>query len=188
MIADDFSFGFPFRYMRDDANIKPHLSYPFGPQDQEFGPHKIHASEIFARTALSYAFVNLKPVVPGMFDNVVFCLCLRRCRSGPSMLIYPKLHTNLHGLEAALRISGHVLVCSRRVVQRFTNLRTDEVSDLWWVSVCLAYSSVEQQAKLHPKLGTRVKQYNMLHDSLTALPAAGVQKLTYSRVLCCIGA
>ncbi|CAK0751322.1 hypothetical protein CVIRNUC_002059 [Coccomyxa viridis] len=62
-------------------------------EDQEFGPHKIHASELFARTALSFAFVNLKPVVP-----------------------------------------GHVLVCSRRVVQRFTSLRNEEVSDLW----CLA--------------------------------------------------
>ena len=35
-------------------------------QDQQFGPHKICASETFARTKLSFAFVNLKPVVPGM--------------------------------------------------------------------------------------------------------------------------
>ncbi|GAX76144.1 hypothetical protein CEUSTIGMA_g3588.t1 [Chlamydomonas eustigma] len=30
-----------------------------------FGPHLIEHSEIFATTRLSYAFVNLKPVVPG---------------------------------------------------------------------------------------------------------------------------
>ena len=34
-------------------------------QDQQFGPHKICKSEIFAGTKLSFAFVNLKPVVPG---------------------------------------------------------------------------------------------------------------------------
>jgi bis(5'-adenosyl)-triphosphatase len=30
-----------------------------------FGPHRIRQSEVFAETALSLAFVNLKPVVPG---------------------------------------------------------------------------------------------------------------------------
>ena len=35
-------------------------------QDHQFGPHEIRASEIFASTQLSFAFVNLKPVVPGM--------------------------------------------------------------------------------------------------------------------------
>ena len=49
-----------------------------------------------------------------------------------------KLHTYMHGSEAAICVSGHVLVCSRRVVQRFTGLRNEEVSDLWWVSVCLS--------------------------------------------------
>ncbi|CAL5227730.1 g10745 [Coccomyxa viridis] len=62
-------------------------------EDHQFGPHKIRASEIFASTELSFAFVNLKPVVP-----------------------------------------GHVLVCSRRVVQRFTRLQPAEVADMW----CLA--------------------------------------------------
>ncbi len=36
-----------------------------------FGPWKIAASEVFALTGLSYAFVNLKPVVPG-------AICMRR--------------------------------------------------------------------------------------------------------------
>ena len=39
---------------------------PLVMQDNQFGPHKIRASEIFASTELSFAFVNLKPVVPGM--------------------------------------------------------------------------------------------------------------------------
>ena len=38
-------------------------------QDQQFGPHKICKSEIFAGTKLSFAFVNLKPVVPGMHPH-----------------------------------------------------------------------------------------------------------------------
>ena len=54
------------------------------------------------------------------------------------MQLFPKLHTYMHGSEAAICVSGHVLVCSRRVVQRFTSLRNEEVSDLWWVSVCLS--------------------------------------------------
>lgn len=31
----------------------------------KFGPWPINASEVFVRTELSYAFVNLKPLVPG---------------------------------------------------------------------------------------------------------------------------
>ena len=34
-----------------------------------FGPHVVRASEVFATTKLSYAFVNLKPLVPGLFQS-----------------------------------------------------------------------------------------------------------------------
>lgn len=34
-------------------------------QDYKFGPWPIHASEVFVTSPLSFAFVNLKPVVPG---------------------------------------------------------------------------------------------------------------------------
>lgn len=34
-------------------------------QDYKFGPWDIHASEVFVTSPLSFAFVNLKPVVPG---------------------------------------------------------------------------------------------------------------------------
>lgn len=37
------------------------------PLDQayQFGPIKLSSSQVFLRTQLSYAFVNLKPIVPG---------------------------------------------------------------------------------------------------------------------------
>lgn len=38
---------------------------PTAPQDYPFGAYTVHASEVFATTPLSYAFVNLKPVLPG---------------------------------------------------------------------------------------------------------------------------
>jgi hypothetical protein len=31
----------------------------------EFGPYPINANEVFAKSQLSFAFVNLKPIVPG---------------------------------------------------------------------------------------------------------------------------
>lgn len=33
--------------------------------NHQFGPHRLSGDEVFAETALSLAFVNLKPVVPG---------------------------------------------------------------------------------------------------------------------------
>ncbi|KAK9785775.1 hypothetical protein WJX73_000072 [Symbiochloris irregularis] len=56
----------------------------------KFGKFDIQRSEIFTETRLSFAFVNLKPVVP-----------------------------------------GHVLVSPKRVVPRFVDLESEEVSDLW---------------------------------------------------------
>lgn len=55
-----------------------------------FGPWPIAQSEVFASSSLCFAFVNLKPIVP-----------------------------------------GHVLVSTKRVVPRFTDLSAEEVSDLW---------------------------------------------------------
>ncbi len=34
-------------------------------QDRQFGPYPVDKSQTFAETKLSFAFVNLKPVVPG---------------------------------------------------------------------------------------------------------------------------
>jgi hypothetical protein len=44
----------------------PPLLPPEAQKEYRFGPWPIGASEVFARTALSYAFVNLKPLVPGL--------------------------------------------------------------------------------------------------------------------------
>ncbi|CAM6018437.1 unnamed protein product [Sphagnum balticum] len=57
-----------------------------------FGKFKIDPSEVFLVTDHSYAFVNLKPVVPGKFITTL---------------------------------------SSRRVVNRFLDLTSEEVSDLW---------------------------------------------------------
>lgn len=51
----------------------------------------IRAADTFYQTALSYAFVNLKPILP-----------------------------------------GHVLVCPKRLVHRFSELTREEVGDLFW--------------------------------------------------------
>ncbi|XP_057872121.2 bifunctional bis(5'-adenosyl)-triphosphatase/adenylylsulfatase FHIT isoform X1 [Cryptomeria japonica] len=56
----------------------------------DFGPYKIDKSEVFYTTELSFALVNLRPVVP-----------------------------------------GHVLVCPKRMVKRFTDLTKEETTDLW---------------------------------------------------------
>jgi bis(5'-adenosyl)-triphosphatase len=68
----------------------PHYATPQMDEIFYFGKFKIDPSEVFLVTDHSYAFVNLKPVVP-----------------------------------------GHVLVSSRRVVNRFLDLTSEEVSDLW---------------------------------------------------------
>ncbi|MEW5300284.1 MAG: hypothetical protein WDW36_003225 [Sanguina aurantia] len=55
-----------------------------------FGAFTIQPSEVFVTSQHSFAFVNLKPIVP-----------------------------------------GHVLVSPKRVVQRFTEMTSEEVADLW---------------------------------------------------------
>nr|CAB3246040.1 bis(5'-adenosyl)-triphosphatase-like [Phallusia mammillata] len=56
----------------------------------QFGTKLIPVSTTFLRTSLSYAVVNIKPIVP-----------------------------------------GHVLVCSLRPAERFKDLKSDEVADLF---------------------------------------------------------
>lgn len=68
--------------------------------------------QAFHRTALAYAIVNLKPIVPGR-------TCIRRL-SLSSLTSFPAL----------LRESADVLVCSTRPVPRLTDLRPDELGEL----------------------------------------------------------
>ena len=56
----------------------------------KFGPIRLKSNVVFFESALSRAFVNLKPIVP-----------------------------------------GHVLVTPKRVIDRFTALSPEEVTDLW---------------------------------------------------------
>ncbi|CAN6325931.1 unnamed protein product [Urochloa humidicola] len=60
----------------------------------KFGPYKIDAREVFHATSLSYAMVNLRPLLPG--------------------------HILLYSSKAGTR-----------EVKRFTDLSSDETSDLW---------------------------------------------------------
>ena len=82
-------------------------------QDRSFGPYTIRGSEVFAETRLSFAFVNLKPVVPG-------AAYLRSLVTGG-----PRL-----GHMLCCR-AGHVLVSSKRVEPRYVRLSDDEAADLW---------------------------------------------------------
>ncbi|XP_078436964.1 FRAGILE HISTIDINE TRIAD [Wolffia australiana] len=81
------------------------ISKMMGSDFFKFGPYKINPSEVFHSTDLSYAMVNLRPLVP-----------------------------------------GHVLVCPRREVKRFTDLKEEEISDLW-VTARDVGSRVEQYHK-----------------------------------------
>lgn len=74
-------------------------------QDYPFGPWTIHATEVFLTSPHCYAFVNLKPVVP-----------------------------------------GHVLVSTKNMISRFTDLTPEQVSDLWTLAQRVG-------AKLEPHFG-----------------------------------
>ncbi|KAJ0985350.1 hypothetical protein J5N97_003706 [Dioscorea zingiberensis] len=52
------------------------------PDTFTFGPYKISPSEVFFRTELSYAFVNLRPVVPGhiLFWRNIFIIVWREVK------------------------------------------------------------------------------------------------------------
>ncbi|KAK9998994.1 hypothetical protein SO802_018597 [Lithocarpus litseifolius] len=67
-----------------------------------FGPYKINQNEVFYSTQLSYAFVNLRPVVP--------------------VKMYELIHYN-NGVN--------LKSCFMREVKRFVDLTVDETSDLW---------------------------------------------------------
>ncbi|XLR49910.1 hypothetical protein HN51_000589 [Arachis hypogaea] len=81
-------------------------------QELKFGPYKIHKSEVFYATNLSYAMVNLRPLLPVGVANTIekitrdFLCC------------------------GALDYS-HVLICPKREVKRFVDLTAEETSDLW---------------------------------------------------------
>ncbi|KAH1196853.1 Bifunctional bis(5'-adenosyl)-triphosphatase/adenylylsulfatase FHIT [Glycine soja] len=71
-------------------------------EDYTFGPYKIHHTEVFYSTNLSYAMVNLRPLLPGH-------------------ILYMRFSNTFL----------HVLICPKREVKRFGDLTADETSDLW---------------------------------------------------------
>ncbi|EFJ22751.1 hypothetical protein SELMODRAFT_104256, partial [Selaginella moellendorffii] len=76
-----------------------------------FGPYKIDPREVFLVSKHSFALVNLKPVVPEL------------CSFHLSSLIFLSFFLCFFFI--------HVLVSSKRVVPRFTDLSSEEVCDLW---------------------------------------------------------
>ncbi|KAK7302001.1 hypothetical protein RJT34_12879 [Clitoria ternatea] len=78
----------------------------------DFGAHKIHHSSVFHTTDLSYAFVNLRPAVPG---HILF----------NGMLI---IHSGLGCIYL------HVLIVPKREVKRVADLTDDENTDLWHIA------------------------------------------------------
>lgn len=56
-------------------SISPSLFMQMASQDYTFGPYKIHHNEVFYSTDLSYAMVNLRPLLPGNnAHHVIFLL------------------------------------------------------------------------------------------------------------------
>jgi hypothetical protein len=45
----------------------------------KFGPYKIDAREVFRATPLSYAMVNLRPLLPGIIPCPLFTSPFPRC-------------------------------------------------------------------------------------------------------------
>lgn len=88
----------------------------------KFGPHSIDRREVFVESPLSFAFVNLKPIVPGIAAAPISASSCHSDDHQPSCSQLPST-------------TGHVLVSSKRVQPRFTDLEPSEVSDLWCVSM-----------------------------------------------------
>ena len=82
---------------------------------QKFGPWTIDTAEIFTETPHSFAFVNLKPVVPG---EHLLCTAMAHQPSATRIV-------------TSVRNAGHLLVSPKRVAPRFHELSQDEVADLW---------------------------------------------------------
>ncbi|EOY34737.1 Fragile histidine triad isoform 1 [Theobroma cacao] len=87
-----------------------------------FGPYKIDPKEVFYSSPLSYAMVNLRPVVPVIFFLIIRCKL--SCSYGNDV----NLRLQLGGEEC--RWLAHAQTCMREV-KRFVDLTVDETSDLW---------------------------------------------------------
>ncbi|XP_054866851.1 bis(5'-adenosyl)-triphosphatase isoform X1 [Amphiprion ocellaris] len=93
-----------------------------------FGQHLIKASAVFLQTELSFALVNRKPVVPGRIFSLLTGLQIFEYVCSPQFLN---------------RAYSDVLVCPLRPVERFRDLQSDELADL--------FSTTQRVAKLVEK-------------------------------------
>ncbi|KHN18631.1 Bis(5'-adenosyl)-triphosphatase [Glycine soja] len=100
-------------------------------EDYTFGPYKIHHTEVFYSTNLSYAMVNLRPLLPGhilymRFSNTV--MGYKQKHSYVEFCCILILHYITYIYKGQFL---HVLICPKREVKRFGDLTADETSDLW---------------------------------------------------------
>ncbi|KAI3941429.1 hypothetical protein MKW92_041940 [Papaver armeniacum] len=106
------NYYFSSRNFRSSSSSSSSVKFPKAMASEEenymFGPYKIHLNEVFYSTKLSFAMVNLRPLLPG---HILFVACA------------------FHVITLTLQI--HVLVCPRREVKRFVDLTCDETTDLW---------------------------------------------------------
>ncbi|KAI3760326.1 hypothetical protein L1987_50720 [Smallanthus sonchifolius] len=78
----------------------------------KFGPYTIHQKESFYSTDLSYAFVNLRPVLPGhILEQHELGLVLHNCIIMNRNIIW--------------------IILLKREVKRFVDLTAEETTDLW---------------------------------------------------------
>ncbi|KAF8707015.1 hypothetical protein HU200_030542 [Digitaria exilis] len=81
----------------------------------KFGPYKIDAREVFHATPLSYAMVNLRPLLPGNIPSL-------------GALLFPPSFRDACFVAIFL---NHTIFHMQREVKRFADLSCDETSDLW---------------------------------------------------------
>ncbi|KAI3882567.1 hypothetical protein MKX03_019362 [Papaver bracteatum] len=102
-----------------------------GPSSEEeyymFGPYKVYHKEVFHTTHLTFAMVNLRPLLPGsfLFPFSKFIFANYCC-----LLLFDD-ETNFRMMITLTYASLHVLICPKRVVKRFVDLTLEEVTDLW---------------------------------------------------------
>ncbi|KAK7305578.1 hypothetical protein VNO77_43484 [Canavalia gladiata] len=78
-------------------------------EDYTFGPYKIHHTEVFYSTHLSYAmYIHIQ-------DHVI-----------QRNIVWGFLSLTVRDI-----LFSHVLICPKREVKRFVDLTADETSDLW---------------------------------------------------------
>ncbi|KXG22906.1 hypothetical protein SORBI_3008G024800 [Sorghum bicolor] len=104
-------------------------SSPLPPPGMEasykFGPYKIDAREVFHATPLSYAMVNLRPLLPGGEAGTVLYWKLF---SGNFAVFTIQVPVQPFPLSEHCLMIAHFSI---REAKRFADLSSDEISDLW---------------------------------------------------------